>query len=217
MTVVTIPESSKVLAYIRHGEAELNLTYLYDDNPESPHHLTELGREQSECAGVQLGILMRRAGIDSPASFQTSGYYRSDETAVIIARHIGGQLSVSELLRERSLGKLNGKTSHDVSKSWKEEPKKYGVEEFEELKERTRRFANGLPQGFNIAVTHRDVIVAAMADVLGRKDEPQFLREHPTPNCSITLIDYTKRELLLSAVEFVEAPSAETREPNAFS
>ena len=208
MPVVTIPESSKILAYIRHGEAELNLTYLYDDNPESPHHLTELGKEQAERAGVQLRILMERSGLDSPASFQTSGYYRSDETAVIIARHVGGQLSVSELLRERGLGKLNGKTFHEVSRRWKEEAKKYGAEEFEELKGRAHRFADGLPQGFNIAVTHKDVIVAAMAYILGRRDELQFFRENPIPNCSITLIDYTKSELLLTAVEFVEAQPA---------
>lgn len=203
MAVVAIPESSRVLAYVRHGEADLNLSYLYDDNPDSPHHLTERGREQAEHAGIQLRLLMAHAGIDSPDSFQTSGYYRSDETAVIIARHVGGRLSVSDLLRERGLGKLNGKHGNEVSKSWKSEAKKYGAEEFEELKGRARRFADGLPSGFNIAVTHRDVITAAMADILGRSDEPKFLKENPTPNCSITLIDYTKRELLLRAAEDV--------------
>ncbi|MBI9086933.1 MAG: histidine phosphatase family protein [Desulfobacterales bacterium] len=100
------PRGKTTLLVIRHGQTVWNVQQRYQGHGDSP--LTEEGRNQAEA----LGRRMRRIHFDALIS---SDLGRTLETARIIARHTGHDISMDSRLRERNFGVLEGLTAEEIN------------------------------------------------------------------------------------------------------
>lgn len=190
----TDQNSKPIIVWVRHGQSEANVLNLLNSNPDSQYHLTELGRSQAENAGSQIQEIMNRLGIKKTSGIFTSPLVRAKETAGIISKHVSGKPIVTDLLIERQVGILEGKS--ESSRDWKLEPNKYGAEEFSHLKARASSFVKSLKGGgLFIAVTHKDLIIAAVG-ALENMNELQLIMM-PSPTGSMTIIDYNANKILM--------------------
>ncbi|MBI2046394.1 MAG: class I tRNA ligase family protein [Parcubacteria group bacterium] len=90
---------------IRHGEAEHNKENVLSGNPDTPHHLTEKGKEEVKTAAKKL----KEKKIDF---IFTSPFVRAKESADILAEALdisGADIIVDNRLRELVTGDLDGK------------------------------------------------------------------------------------------------------------
>lgn len=90
---------------VRHGESEGNATRTFTHSSTVP--LTPRGREQA------LEAARRIQQHFQPRRLISSPFTRAYQTAAIIGRHLGLEVTVEEEFREQSLGLLAGK-SYDV-------------------------------------------------------------------------------------------------------
>ena len=88
------------LLLIRHGESEGNVARVFTLTPEVP--ITETGRAQVERAAAWVAERHR------PSRIVTSPFVRARQTADILARSLGLEVTVIADLRERSYGELAG-------------------------------------------------------------------------------------------------------------
>lgn len=86
---------------IRHGESEANIKKLYGLNTD--YGLTDKGRQQIQ------ELSQKFKGMDIAAVY-TSDLIRAKQTAEILAKERDLAVITKEALRERSYGRLNGKT-----------------------------------------------------------------------------------------------------------
>lgn len=89
-----------MIYFVRHGQTEYNLKKLYMGSLDIP--LNSTGVSQAE----NFAIIARDLDIDLIVS---SDLIRAKETAQIISNHIKKPIIYNNLLRERSLGKLEGR------------------------------------------------------------------------------------------------------------
>jgi isoleucyl-tRNA synthetase len=90
---------------IRHGEADHNKENVLSGNPDTPHHLTEKGKEEIKATAQKL----KGKKIDL---IFTSPFVRAKETADILAEALdisGADIIVDNRLRELVTGDLDGK------------------------------------------------------------------------------------------------------------
>lgn len=102
-----------ILYIIRHGQSKDNLNKIIQGQTDSP--LTELGKEQAECAAKRLSFT------------EFSGIYSSDleralETAEIIASYQKCKVTPSKLIRESYMGLAQGLTQEQFAEKY---PKEY--------------------------------------------------------------------------------------------
>lgn len=89
-----------MIYFVRHGQTEYNLKKLYMGSLDIP--LNSTGVSQAE----KFAIIARDINIDLIVS---SDLIRAKETAQIVSNYIKKPIIYNKLLRERSLGKLEGR------------------------------------------------------------------------------------------------------------
>lgn len=96
------------LLVTRHGESEWNALGRWQGQADPP--LTDRGRAQAERAARAVrGVVERVVGSD---------LLRAAETARIVARHLGVEVELDPLLRERDVGPWSGLTMAEVEARW---------------------------------------------------------------------------------------------------
>lgn len=193
----------KKVIFIRHGQSEANVTVTIstdvDKNP-----LTALGVSQCEKTAGELG----RLKIDSIFS---SPVLRAVETADIIARRLMLRPVIDYNLTERGQGTMNNTTfgkNEALDKYTVEEVNSgypHGLETWEDLKARAKNFMASLPDGITVAVSHKDPICAALANVDGIYDGPLTSINTKIPNASMSIIDVEKWRIEVSGVNELPA------------
>lgn len=140
----------KKLYFIRHGLSEANKAGIWSGHSETP--LSREGREQARRAGRKAKDLSIDLIISSPLG-------RARETADIIAGEIGypeDKIVVSELLKERSWGDLEG-TPHSNADGIEDLDMVPNIETSVQLisrAEKALRFLEGLPDEHILVVSH---------------------------------------------------------------
>lgn len=149
----------KRLYFCRHGQSQANLDETYAGQLDTP--LTDYGREQAKVAGMEAKLF----GIDLIVS---SPLNRALETAHIIAREIGYPeigIITNDLLKERSLGSLQGKPWKDFAEN---DSMFDDVESLEHLGGRAQQTLNYLQtlEAPNILVVGHGSFARALCDIL---------------------------------------------------
>jgi broad specificity phosphatase PhoE len=151
----------KAIIFVRHGESEANVAKI-QANEIDKYPLTARGRSQVERLTQELILIRLNALYSSPV-------LRAAETAGIISRRLNIPVQVNRALTERDWGKANG----TVVSTFEEEvdlclaADRYGIESISSITKRVTEFMAGLGSGVSVAVTHADVIRAALVHVLG--------------------------------------------------
>lgn len=97
-------KSGNTYIFVRHGQAESNVTHIISSLPENAHSVTEQGVEQIKEAGKEL----KKIGI---TKIIASPLLRTKESAEIIAKEIGydaKDIVIESRFQEWQLGDLNG-------------------------------------------------------------------------------------------------------------
>jgi probable phosphoglycerate mutase len=182
----------KTIIFIRHGESMANSTYtLTSDNDGYP--LTDAGRAQA----AAIAGTIRNAKI---SGFYTSPVLRAVQTARIISERCGIAPKVDERLRERRMGGLNGKgfrTHDELCNALIEELRsgsKDGFETWKDLQSRTMHFVESVDRGIAVAVTHHDVIMAALGAIDSRYEDGDFTTGILTG--SATTVDFENKRII---------------------
>jgi len=130
------------LYLVRHGETTFNAEGRIQGHLDAP--LTELGLRQAEA-------ISRRLKSDTFAAVYSSDLGRASVTAEIIARPHGLPVNATPLLREVSLGVIEGLTRAEVAEKypaglhvWRQEPTKQRPPGGETLEQVARRCAEFL-------------------------------------------------------------------------
>ncbi|MDE1855730.1 MAG: histidine phosphatase family protein [Candidatus Micrarchaeota archaeon] len=125
------------------------------------------------------------------------------QTAGIIANGTGINPAVDERLKEREMGRLNNVKFDSremmLKAFWDEVESDYaeGLESWDSLKKRISGFMGGLSEGkVFLAVSHRDVIAAALGSVDARFDSDISADVLSIPTASISVIDLEAKEIL---------------------
>ncbi|MFI6662746.1 bifunctional RNase H/acid phosphatase [Streptomyces sp. NPDC050523] len=97
---------------LRHGETPLTPQKRFSGSGGTNPSLSEVGRDQAERAGAALA---RRGTIQAIVA---SPLARTRETAAIVARHLGLEVSIEEGLRETDFGAWEGLTFGEVREQY---------------------------------------------------------------------------------------------------
>ncbi len=183
-----MPETNKIIIFLRHGEALTNVTYTTSNDPDK-YPLTENGRAMAERAATKLEGLH----IDG---FYTSPVLRARETAGIVAKHIGMKPEVSPMLVERGFGKYNGRQfksrSDIIIEEWRQIEEGYpDYESWSDIMHRVNSFVANASGGTILAVTHSDVISGMLGSIL-KRDEMALSGISPIYG-SFTILDLSKK------------------------
>ena len=116
-----------LVAFIRHGESELNRQGVLDGNSEAG--LTEQGILQC----MQLGQWIRHNLAEEAVIF-SSPMRRARESAEYIRTAIAGKIYIDDRLGEAEFGHLQGKSVTDID--WDAEIGKSGVESAAHIRDR---------------------------------------------------------------------------------
>jgi len=148
------------LYFCRHGQSELNLRGIYAGQTDTP--LTDRGRSQAHTAGLQASLL----GIDLIVA---SPLARALETATIIAEQVGypvADILTNDLLKERSLGSLEGKSWQDYAEDEQLFP---DIESLEHLGGRAQQALNYLRTltAANVLVVGHGSFALALCELVG--------------------------------------------------
>ena len=183
------------LYFVRHGQSTWNLERRVQGQQDEPE-LTELGRQEAADAAARL------LGAARIALLLSSDLTRAVQTAEIIGEALRLTPVVTPLLREQSLGSLEGLSTRQATDALA------GVD----LTDADRRYGGGesrndvvlarvrhllvdprldrLEEGAGVAlVSHGDTIRIAVADLLG--EDPLAAPWRPIDNGSVTIIHAT--------------------------
>lgn len=179
-----------IVHLVRHGQSTWNLEHRVQGHQSAPE-LTDLGRQQAAAAAAEL------AGSNATLLL-TSDLTRAVQTADMIGTAIGLVPTVSTLLREQSLGSLEGKTAAEARAAFagvdlSDPQTPYGDGEsrndvlvrFRELLQ-WNTFARARPDDGIILVSHGDTIRIAIAHLLG--EDPRTGPWRAIENGSVTTI-----------------------------
>ena len=183
------------LYFVRHGQSTWNLERRVQGQQDEPE-LTELGRQQA--AGAAAGLV----GAARIALLLSSDLTRAVQTAEIIGEALRLTPVVTPLLREQSLGSLEGLTTRQASDrlagvDLTDPDRTYGGgESRNDVLARVRHLLadprlGRLAEGAGVAlVSHGDTIRIAVADLLG--EDPLASSWRPIDNGSVTVIRATR-------------------------
>jgi probable phosphomutase (TIGR03848 family) len=172
-----------VLLLIRHGTTDLTGKRLYGRTPDV--HLSEDGRRQAEAVA-------RRLAPVRPTALYTSPIDRCAETAEIIGKACGLEVTPVARLEEIDYGRFTGRTFTSLSRTrlWRRLHRLPSSVRFpcgETLAEAQGRVVTALedlvdrhPRGRVIVVTHGDPISMAVAHYAGLHLD-MFMRLHVSP------------------------------------
>ena len=171
---------------VRHGESEGNVAHQINDDPRRIVNLTARGRAQAEAAADRLrNILFTHA--------YASEFPRAQQTAAILLRHLGLQLTVDARLNERRSG-MDGRhvdVFNDFVRADYLRVKPPQGESFLEQMERIRDFLDETAMlhasATVLAVSHENPIVAALALTV---DDPERVMHDSVANCGWVELDW---------------------------
>lgn len=176
------------LILVRHGESVGNRDRIFSHGP-SELPLTDLGREQAREAAHKIAASFR------PQIIVTSPYLRARLTGQIIADILELPVEVEDLIHERDIGHLIGKSydvvmddpSYDPERPWLWRPP--GGESFEDVRARVGPAFDKLAQKYVgreiVVVSHGGVMMSAWAHVTGSWQGARI-----PPNCGIVLVEH---------------------------
>lgn len=167
---------------IRHGESEANVRSIIT-NDLNGYPLTENGRKQVEFTARQIGGLHIDRILTSPIQ-------RARETAEIIARSLGKDVTINSGITESDLGRYNNSVMTKLPPGAREE---LGMESWES---HVRRFRNVLDSvsGVWVLVSHALPIRAAISSYLDLNEEESFGIE--IRNASVSVIDIDREKVI---------------------
>lgn len=190
----TKPKPTLVL-FVRHGKTPTTGAIL--PGRAKGLNLSDIGQEQAQRAGDRIGGL----GSNKVAAVYASPLERTRQTAAPIAKATGNRVRVNKGLLEADFGSWTGAKLSDLRKlpEWSQVqnyPSGFRFpdgESFPEMQTRITGAVNQLvaahPGETIVAVSHADIIKAAMAAALGTHLD-QFQRIVIGP-CSISAVLYT--------------------------
>ncbi len=188
------PKPTLVL-YVRHGKTPTTGQVL--PGRAKGLNLAEVGQEQAQRAGDRIGAL----GKGKVAAVYASPLERTRQTAAPIAKATGNRVRTNKGLLEADFGAWTGAKLSDLRKlpEWSQVqnyPSGFRFPEGESFTEMQARITTAVgklvavhPGETIVAVSHADIIKAAVADALGTHLD-QFQRIVIGP-CSITAVLYT--------------------------
>ncbi|GAB3667526.1 2,3-diphosphoglycerate-dependent phosphoglycerate mutase GpmB [Nocardioides korecus] len=97
---------------VRHGQSEWNVRRLTQGQTRHPR-LTARGVEQAERAAVVVADDLASLGLRGHRVV-SSDLTRAVETAEVLARHLGGRVTLDARLREQHLGDLEGRSYEET-------------------------------------------------------------------------------------------------------
>lgn len=188
MTAIAAP---KVCIFVRTGEHEYAMSKIVSSAPFTDP-LAGRGTKDVEVAARELSKLL--PGV---SGLYSSPLLRTLQTARRISEALDLPVSLSDHLRTRDYGQDNGRKfcNDDELRMVKREELETHNRHWETLESISERisvyFSESLGSGIYIAVTHKPVIHAALAYVLGKKEEE--LNGWEINYGSITGIDLNKK------------------------
>jgi broad specificity phosphatase PhoE len=171
---------------VRHGESEGNVRHEINDNPNRIVNLTERGRLQAEAAAEQLR--------DMPFTHAyASQFPRAQQTAAILLHQRNLDIGVDARLNERLTG-LDGRhvaefgdlVRHDYLHAKPPQGESF-LEQMERLRSFLDETAARHPDGFVLAVSHENPIVAALCL---RSTDPAQTARRSIANCEWIELDW---------------------------
>ncbi len=164
---------------VRHGEADNVILGVLSSNIKTPHHLTDLGRQQS----LQVGKNLRGKKIDK---IYASPIIRTQETAKIIATEIGipvEQIITDDRLYEARGGEFDGKTDAEYQRFFAKREEKFtkrpvGGENYHDIRDRMMACLaeiNEQNQGKNILIVSHNSPLWLLITAVGGLTEDQTL------------------------------------------
>lgn len=174
------------IVLVRHGESEGNVQHIISDDPKRIVNLTERGRAQAEVASTKLREMKFTHAY-------VSQFARAQQTAAILLQHHELELNIDARLNERISG-MDGLPVHIFNDLVSPDPlhlKSEKGETFLEQMERVRGFLDEMarrhPEGYVLAVSHENPIVAALALTV---NEPETVVRRNIDNCGWIELDW---------------------------
>ncbi len=160
---------------MRHGQAENNVLEQISSEPNNPHHLTDLGREQAEKAGEEL----KGKNIDL---IFVSPFIRTKETAEIVAKAISlseDNIIVDQRIREVRAGDFNGRSVEDYRNYFSSLAERFtkalpGGENYSDIRKRVGEFLYEVESKYSgkniLIITHDSPLWILRAVATGRTE-----------------------------------------------
>jgi broad specificity phosphatase PhoE len=179
------------LFFTRHGESQANIERIIS-NRTLPHALTAKGRAQAVALAEQLATTKLAAIYASPI-------LRAQETAQILAAHLGAPVFTSDALREFDCGSMEGRgdedawaAHHAVTAAWASHDYAQcipGGESFIDMQQRFVPFVDQLvaqhaDQAGDILLVGHGSLLHHMLPLVLRNVDRAFVAEHPLRNCA---------------------------------
>ena len=191
----------KSYIFIRHGESNINVAKILSDNVDD-NTLTDIGKKQAERTAQQLSRLKFDGIVSSPIK-------RAYDTANIISKYVGLDISVDDRLKEVYLGKAQGHSINEFLDSLYPNSHITGniretldMETWEHLQERVKSCMDDY-KGKYIFVSHSDPIRAIASYYLGFSEGESF--GMAIKNASMTVVGKEPMKLLcLGAINLDE-------------
>lgn len=186
------------LYFLRHGESEANIQHEFS-NYSFRHPLTDKGVAQTlEAARVIKDIDFSKV--------YCSPILRAIHTASILTDKLNIEaFEITDLLREYSVGVLEGNSDQESWDRYFENEKKWEdeenaderIENGESLREillRFKKFLNSIPESYEndnvLIVTHGGLLKLVLPRIVNNLNL-EFIREHPIKNCELIVLNVT--------------------------
>ena len=177
----------KLIIFVRHGESEMNVAKI-ETNELDKYPLTVRGRTQVERVTQELKSVQPNALYSSPI-------LRAVQTAGIISHRLNIPVQVNQALAERDQGKVNGMRvpTFEEEVDLYSAADQYDIEPISSITKRVVEFMDGLGPGISLAITHGDIIRAALAHVLGIADDEFSSYGMLAENATMTVIKFQSK------------------------
>ena len=192
---------------VRHGESPLTAEKRFSGSGGSDPGLTDEGRWQAAVAAEEISDAGRFTALGRHTPFThldavvTSPLLRTRETADVIGRRLGLEVTVDDAVRECAFGDWDGLTYGEVDAGWSQELKEWlaspasappGGESFDDVFTRVTAARQRLAEeyrGRTVAiVSHVTPIKSFVRDVLGSPSSAMFRME--LAPASITVVQW---------------------------
>ena len=191
-----LPQSGNTYTIIRHGQAENNTEHIVSGKEDSPHHLTDEGKEQVLKATTGLKDKKIDIIISSP-------FIRTRETTGIITKALGfkDEVVYDARIGEINLGVLEGRPNEEYLGSYTSEEEKFikeieGGETLTDVKKRVGEFLYEIDKKYknkNILIVTHDYATWMMKSVikgLVRKESAEMKGELYINNAEIFSFEF---------------------------
>ena len=153
--------------YVRHGQTPWNLANRTQGSADIP--LNALGREQAAASAVRL-----KASGRTIARICCSPLARAQETAEIIAAHLGLPVTTLDDLREANFGEQEGQARGAWLHAWREGTTPIGGEAYRSVLQRVVRGMNQALEGpEEVVIVAHLAVYWAVEEALGHAHGPE--------------------------------------------